>query len=73
MKDVPYVPLARAAKLLNMSPKTAKNQLVTGRFPVPTYKLGREHVVDLEVLGRFFLIMRSQGLAELDRKLKKRR
>lgn len=39
-----------------------------GTFPVPTYKLGRRIVVDVDVHAAFFRRKRQEGLQELVRR-----
>lgn len=61
----PYYTLAEAAAKLNISANTALNKIATNTFPVHCYKLGRNWVVDKDVLNAFFDIQRQRGLSKL--------
>jgi excisionase family DNA binding protein len=65
IEERPYYTLAEAAERLNLSTSTALNKLAAGTFPVHCYKLGRNWVVDKEVLTEFFAKRRAVGLSQL--------
>jgi hypothetical protein len=44
------------------------NAVRNGKFPVPTYKIGRWIVADKEVVRQFFADQRQRGLAEIQRR-----
>lgn len=51
------------APMFGVTYQTAKNKVMAGTFPVPTYKLGRRIVADKEVVYAWFAARRERGLA----------
>lgn len=45
---------------------TAKNKIAYGTFPVPTYKMGKRHVVDRAVHDEYFRRQREAGFRALE-------
>lgn len=54
-----------AAPLFGMTFDSIKNLISQNKFPVPTYKLGRNRVIDKDVLQAFFEEQKAQGLKKL--------
>ncbi|AEY69579.1 excisionase [Burkholderia phage vB_BceS_AH2] len=48
-----------------MTLESARNAVAAGRFPVPTYKLGKLIVIDRAVHEEFFASKRRAGLLAL--------
>jgi len=49
------VSITEAARLLAIEPDTARKWIGTGRFPVPTYKLGRRRMIRYDELRAYVL------------------
>lgn len=60
-----WMSLEEVAPLFGLQVGSLKNLINTGKFPVPTYKLSRRHVVDKEVLAAYFETQRKAGLKKL--------
>lgn len=65
MIDQTWTDVKDAAPLFGMTHEGIKNAISMGRFPCPTYKLGRRRVIDNEVLEAFFKDQRAKGLQTL--------
>jgi hypothetical protein len=66
MTDVKtWISLEEAAPQFGMSFEGMKNAVLLGRFPVPTFKLGRRRVIDRDVLAAFFAERKEEGLSTL--------
>ncbi len=61
-----WIELKEAAPFFGMSFESAKNAVHLGRFPCPTYKLGRRRVIDKTVMKEFFARKNSEGMTRLD-------
>jgi predicted DNA-binding transcriptional regulator AlpA len=60
-----WIDVKDAAPLFGMSVQTIKNAISLGKFPVPTYKLGKRRVFDRQVLAAYFEEQRAQGMRAL--------
>lgn len=65
-QQTPWLRLRDVCHFYGCTMGTAKNKIMMGTFPVPTYKVGKEHVVDRVVHERFFLAKREAGLRALE-------
>jgi hypothetical protein len=65
ISERPYFTLAEAAERLNLTANTALNKIASNTFPVACYKLGRNWVVDKDVLAAYFEMRRQEGLSLL--------
>lgn len=65
MTTRPWVALKDVHAEYGMTLASARNAISAGRFPVPTYKLGRMIVIDLAVHEEFFASRREAGLLVL--------
>jgi hypothetical protein len=65
MNTQPWISLRDACKMFGMSFESAKNAILEGRFPVATYKLGKSHVIDRDVMDKYFMDRRQEGMAKL--------
>lgn len=63
--ETPWVALKDVHGMYGMTLESARNSIARGTFPVPTYKLGRNIVIDREVHKEFFAHKREAGLREL--------
>ena len=59
----PYLQIDELADLMGMSPKSVLNSIHRERFPIPTYRLGKQRVADREVVDTFFKNKRDLGLS----------
>lgn len=64
-KERPWVALKDVCGDYGMKMGSARNAIKAGRFPVPTYKLGKLIVIDLAVHEEFFANKRKAGLRAL--------
>lgn len=55
------IPLAAAAEACSMSVQTARNQLVSGAFPIKTHKLGGRRMVRLDDLASYLDAVSGAG------------
>lgn len=62
-EELPWVKLKDVHDLYNLTLESARNAIQAGRFPVSTYKLGNDIVIDREVHEEFFRQKREAGLA----------
>lgn len=60
-----WIDMNEAAPLFGMTTGTIKNAISLGRFPVPSYKLGRRRVFDRQVLAAYFAEQRAAGMRAL--------
>lgn len=66
MSEVPWVAVKDVCHMYGLSSyDSAKNKIREGTFDVPTYKVGKLHVIDREVHETYFRLMRERGLALL--------
>jgi len=63
--DVPWLPLKEVCHQYGMTIGAAYNAIKAGRFPVPTFKVGKFYAIDKEVHAEFFRQKREAGLAAL--------
>lgn len=63
--DIPWVAVEEVCQMYGVTYETAKNKIAAGTFPVPTYKIGKRHVIDRAVHDEYFQIQRQRGLAAL--------
>jgi predicted site-specific integrase-resolvase len=71
--DRPWVHLKEVAAIMGLKYNSAKNLVYAGKFPMPTYKLGRYQVVDRGVVDAYFDLMHKRGLKELRKKVSVKR
>lgn len=62
---LPWVALKDVHHEYGMTLESARNAIAAGRFPVPTYKLGKLIVIDRVVHEEFFASKREAGLLAL--------
>lgn len=65
IEEKPYIPLSQVCGLYGLTFRSAKNAILLGTFPVPTYKVRREIVIDREVHKSYFEIKRKSNLRAL--------
>lgn len=53
------IPFAQAAESVGIAQQTARNQLVAGKFPVPTLEIGSRRFVHVEDLANFVESLRQ--------------
>jgi predicted site-specific integrase-resolvase len=63
--ETPWVAVRDVCHMYGVSYLTAKNKISAGTFDVPTYRVGKLHVIDKEVHEAYFRAMREAGLAAL--------
>jgi hypothetical protein len=63
--DKSWLLLKDAAPLFGMSWDSIKNAVSEGRFPVDTYKLGRNRVIDKDVMAAYFAALKAHGMKKL--------
>ncbi len=64
--EMPWVAVKDVCLMYGLtSYETAKNKIAAGTFPVPTYKVGKTHVIDKMVHEEYFRLQRERGLALL--------
>lgn len=66
MIEQPWLAVEDVCVNFGVSYATAKNKIGTGTFPVPTYKVGKRHVIDKTVYEEFFRRQREAGLRALE-------
>jgi hypothetical protein len=71
--DQPWLLLKDAAPMFGMSWDSIKNAVSEGRFPVDTYKLGKNRVIDKDVMNAYFAAQKARGLKTLEDNPPKRR
>lgn len=64
-KPQSWIGLKEAAPMFGMTFESVKNMVSKGKFLVPTYRLGRQRVIDREVLEAFFAEQRAEGMRRL--------
>lgn len=64
--EQPWVSVKELAPMLGLKYQTAKNLIHQGKFPIPTYKLGRIRVADRAVADAYFRKQRERGMQLLD-------
>lgn len=63
--NLPWVAVEDVCEMYGVTYPTAKNKIAADTFPVPTYKLGKKHVIDRQVHEEYFRLQRERGLAIL--------
>jgi hypothetical protein len=53
------IPFAQAAESVGIAEQTARNQLVSGKFPVPTLEIGSRRFIHVEDLANFVELLRQ--------------
>jgi hypothetical protein len=64
-KQQSWISLKEAAPMFGMTFESVKNLVSKGKFLVPTYRLGKQRVIDREVLEAFFSEQRAEGMRRL--------
>lgn len=64
--DIPWVSVESVCHMYGYNFQTAKTKIQNGTFDVPTYKVGRIHVIDRVVHEKFFTLKREAGLHALE-------
>lgn len=41
------------AEILHLTPKTVTDQAAAGRLPIPTFKVGRQHLANIQDVANF--------------------
>ncbi len=65
MTETPWVAVREVCHMYGVTYETAKNKMLLGNFPVPTYKVGKTHVIDRTVHDQYFARHREAGLAAM--------
>ncbi len=63
--ETPWVAVKDVCHMYGVTYPSAKNKISAGTFDVPTYRVGKMHVIDREVHEAYFMKMREAGLATL--------
>lgn len=53
------IPFTQAAESVGIAQQTARNQLVSGKFPVPTLEIGTRRFIHIEDLANFVESLRQ--------------
>lgn len=53
------IPFTQAAESVGIAQQTARNQLVSGKFPVPTLEIGTRRFIHIQDLANFVESLRS--------------
>lgn len=64
--EIPWLAVEAVCSVYGVSFATAKNKIASGKFPVPTYKVGKTLVVDKAVHEEYFRRQREAGLRTLN-------
>lgn len=64
--EVPWISITDAAPMFGMTVSGIRNSIFREKFPVPTYRLGKQRVIDKEVLKAYFDKKKAAGLSALD-------
>lgn len=60
-----WIDVREAAPMFGMTAGAIKNAILENRFACPTYKLGKRHVIDRDVLEAFFSDHKAAGIKRL--------
>lgn len=60
-----WIDVRDAAHMFGMTAGAIKNAILEKRFPVETYKLGKRHVIDRDVLKAFFDEKKAAGMRRI--------
>ena len=63
--ETPWVPVKVVCHLYGMTYMSALNRIRKHAFPVSTYKVGKQHVIDKIVHEEYFKRLREAGLLKL--------
>lgn len=63
--EQPWIDVREAAPQFGMTAGAIKNAILENRFACPTYKLGKRHVIDRQVLAAFFSDQTAAGMKRL--------
>ncbi len=61
-----WIDVREAAHMFGMTAGAIKNAILEKRFPVDTYKLGKRHVIDRDVLQAFFASKKERGMKRIN-------
>lgn len=64
-EEIPWVSVESVCHMYGYNFQTAKTKIQNGTFDVPTYKVGRIHVIDKAVHEKFFTLKREAGLSAM--------
>lgn len=65
MNDQSWIDVRDVAAQFGMTAPSIKNAILEKRFPVPTYKLGKRHVIDKDVLAYYWAERKADGMKGL--------
>ncbi len=60
-----WIDVREIAAQFGMTAASIKNSILERRFPVPSYKLGKRHVIDREVLAAYWAERKAEGMQGL--------
>lgn len=60
-----WVDIRDIAAQFGMTKASMKNAILEKRFPVPSYKLGKRHVIDRDVLAAYWAERKADGMKGL--------
>lgn len=63
--EIPWISITEAAPMFGMTVSGIRNSIFREKFPVPTYRLGKQRVIDKVVLAAYFEKKKSAGLSAL--------
>lgn len=61
-----WIDVREAAHMFGMTAGAIKNAILEKRFPIDTYKLGKRHVIDRDVLQAFFASKKARGMRRIE-------
>lgn len=67
--EVPWISITEAAPLFGMTVSGVRNSIFRNKFPVHTYRLGKQRVIDKDVLKAYFDKKKAAGFLALDNTL----
>ncbi|WP_135499787.1 hypothetical protein [Pseudomonas citronellolis] len=65
MTEQPWVAVEEVCHMYGVTFPTAKNKIANKTFAVPTYKVGKVHVIARAVHEEFFRLKEEEGLKQL--------
>lgn len=65
MNEQSWIDVREVAAQFGMTAPSIKNAILEKRFPVPTYKLGKRHVIDKDVLAFYWAERKADGMKGL--------
>ena len=63
-----WIDVREIAAQFGMTAASIKNAILEKRFPVPSYKLGKRHVIDRDVLAAYWAERKADGMKGLKEK-----